>query len=202
MRGMMNEMSFARWISNIITGVLVVVLVITMVFAISSKRAGGAPRIFGYELMTVLSGSMEPSIRTGSIIAVLPAADPTRYKAGDVITYRSPEDKNILITHRILEVQRAGAGVRYVTKGDNNDGQDPKPVPAVNIVGQYSGFTVPLLGYVVSFARSKTGILIMLIGPGLLLIGWQLISVWRIISGMENPKEKEANRSTAVEKQP
>lgn len=32
----------------------------------------GEPQVFGYQLKTVLSGSMEPEIKTGSIIAVKP----------------------------------------------------------------------------------------------------------------------------------
>ena len=59
-----------------------------MVFiVISSKTSEGAPQILGYQLKTVLSGSMEPGIKTGSIIAVKAGGDMTRFQENDVITF-------------------------------------------------------------------------------------------------------------------
>lgn len=177
-----------KWISGIITGALALVLLAILFFAISSRITGGAPKIFGYELMTVLSGSMEPSIHTGSIIAIHPSSDTTRFKAGDVITFRSTEDKNILVTHRIKEVKDTGSHVEYITKGDANDAQDPKPVPAGNVVGQYADFTIPYAGFALNFAKSKAGILSLLIIPGALLIAWQIINLWRMFTRLEEEK--------------
>ncbi|MFC4766515.1 signal peptidase I SipW [Effusibacillus consociatus] len=174
-------MKVKKWISRITTGVLSTILLMTLTMTVSARFYGGIPKIFGYELLTVLSGSMEPSIHTGSIIAIRPTGDPTNFQVGEVITYRSLEEKNSLITHRILEVKGSGPQVEYVTKGDNNASQDPKPISAANVVGQFANFSIPLLGYVFTFAKSKFGIISLLVVPGMLLIIWQMLNLWRTI---------------------
>jgi signal peptidase len=98
----------------------VAILLLVLFVVISTKVSGGEPNLFGYELKMVLSGSMEPAIKTGSVIAVKPVTDPNVFQAGDVITYRSVDDPTILITHRVVEAINDSSGVKYVTKGDNN----------------------------------------------------------------------------------
>ena len=58
--------------SNLITAVLFINLILMAFLVVSSKASGGEPQAFGYQLKTVLSGSMEPTFKTGSIIAVKP----------------------------------------------------------------------------------------------------------------------------------
>lgn len=182
-------MNVRKWISNIISVLILVILLLVLFFVVSSKITGGRPKVFGYELMTVLSGSMEPEIKTGSVIAVKPLSDPYKCKVGDVVTYKSLDDPDMLITHRITKVEKSGSSVQYTTKGDSNKTEDPKPVPASHIIGIYADFTIPGLGYVSSFIKSKTGIVCVLIIPGALLILWQMISVFRLISKMEKDSE-------------
>jgi signal peptidase I len=160
-----------------------------MVFlVVSSKLSGGSPKVFGYELMTVLSGSMEPGIHTGSLIAVKPVDDPTKFKKGDIITFKGSDDPNKLITHRIIEVQKVDSTVQYITKGDNNDAKDPSPVTPSHVVGEYDGFTIPYVGYAIEFMKSKTGAVVLMIIPGVLLILYSVFSVWREISRLETKK--------------
>lgn len=185
----MKSKTVKKWISGI-TSFIIYGLLIAMIFlVVSSKISGGTPKAFGYEIMTVLSGSMEPGIKTGSIIAVKPVQDPTKFKGGDVITFKSPDDPNKLITHRIIAVQKAGSTVQYVTKGDHNDSQDPKPVIAANVIAKYSGFTIPYIGRMMAFIQSKTGAIYLLIVPGILMILWSVFSIWKSISKIE-PKNQ------------
>lgn len=156
---------------------------------ISSKASGGEPSIFGYQLKTVLSGSMEPGIQTGSIIAIKPGGDMTRFQKGDVITFMQGPDK--LITHRIEKVQGEGKNVKYVTKGDNNNAADSNPVLPNNVVGEYKGFTIPYIGYTMNFAQTKAGAALLLVLPGLLLLIYSGITIWRTISEVEGSKKNE-----------
>jgi signal peptidase len=194
---MAQKKKIKKWIGNITTGLLILVFLMVATFVVSSKMSGGAPKVFGYELLNVLSGSMEPTIKTGSIIAIQPDRDFTKLQEGNIITYRSVDDPNVLITHRILEVQNVGDSFQYVTMGDNNDGKDPVAIPASNVVGLYSGFTIPLLGYVFAFVKSKAGIVSLIIIPGALLILWQMVSVWRMISKLD--EDKRPTSSNKVE---
>ncbi|MDQ1001881.1 signal peptidase [Neobacillus niacini] len=181
--------TFKKW-ANRISSIIIYGLLICMIFlVISSKMAGGTPKVFGHEIMTVLSGSMEPGIKTGSIIAIKPVNDPTNFKKGDVITFKASDDPNKLITHRIIDVQKVDSTVQYITKGDNNDAKDPSPVGPGSIVGEYNGFTIPLVGKLMSFIQSKTGAIYLLIVPGVLMVLWSVFSIWRAITQMESKKE-------------
>lgn len=182
-------MKIKKWISNIITCLLIALILTTVFLTFSAKRDGGSPKIFGYELMSVLSGSMEPSIQTGSIVLIKPVNNTKGFKKGEVITFISPEDKNKIITHRIYDVDSKDSNVQYITKGDNNDSKDPKPVPYNNIIGKYSGITVPYLGYASGFVKSKQGAIFLLIVPGVILIIWQLFNVWMMVSKLDSDDE-------------
>ncbi|MEC2325744.1 signal peptidase I SipW [Lederbergia lenta] len=181
MRGKTN----LRWISNIVTNLLFILLVCLVFIVISSKAAGGEPSILGYQLKTVLSGSMEPNMKTGSIILVESVKGTANFKQGDVITFKTKE--NILITHRIMKVENNGQ--RYITKGDNNNEPDVEPVLAQNIVGKYSGFTVPYAGYVLHFLNTKLGAVLLLIVPGLFFLGHAFFVIHRALRMIETPKK-------------
>ncbi|WP_226536403.1 signal peptidase I SipW [Fictibacillus halophilus] len=176
-----------KWVSNIVTTILFLTLISTAFVVISSKASGGEPSVMGYQLKTVLSGSMEPGIQTGSIIAIKPGGDMTRFKKGDVLTFKESEDK--LITHRVLEVKGTGENTQYITKGDNNDAADLSPVLAANVVGEYNGFTIPYIGYLLNTAQSKMGSALLLILPGILLLLYSAVTIWKAIKEVEVPKE-------------
>lgn len=102
----------------------------------------------------VLSGSMEPAVKTGSIILVQTRAE--HVKQGDVILYQSGNEN---ITHRIV----GHTGKDYITKGDANAQNDFFPVKQKQIKGKVI-YAIPLLGYVVLFIRTlKGGCLLLLI---------------------------------------
>lgn len=176
-----------KLISGLTTALLFVLLIVTLFTVISTKVADGEPNVFGYQLKTVLSGSMEPDIQTGSIILIKPTDAQTEFEKGDVITYKSPDE--ILITHRIHEVQDNAQ--QYITKGDNNNSTDADPVLAENIVGKYTGFTIPYAGYAAHFANTKQGAVLLLILPGILLFAYAIIIIWRALQQIESPKGKE-----------
>ncbi|WP_026569312.1 MULTISPECIES: signal peptidase I SipW [Sediminibacillus] len=179
-----------RWLSRLVTFTLFATLLFMVFVVISSKASGGEPQVMGYQLKTVLSGSMEPGIKTGSVIAVKPGGDMTRFEKGDVITFQTEEE--LLITHRIVDVTTSGDNVLYETKGDNNDAADREPVLSQNVVGEYSGFTVPYVGYFISFAQSKEGSALLLILPGILLLGYAGFTIWQTISQLDAKSKKAA----------
>lgn len=151
--------------------------------------SGGKPNIAGYELLTVLSGSMEPGIMTGSVIAVKPVVKKENMQVGDVITYQSLDNAEVLITHRIIEVQNHSGNVSYLTKGDNNDAPDASPIPASHVVAHYQNIMIPYIGYILSFSKTTWGIILMMIVPGAILVISQMINVWLILTRTEEDEE-------------
>ena len=179
-----------KWVNNFITGILMILLISVASVVVISKASGGEPQLFGYQLKTVLSGSMEPGIQTGSIISVKLAVDKNGFKEGDVITFQEEED--ILITHRITEVVKSGDSVLYRTKGDNNNAEDMNPVLSENVVAKYTGFTVPNVGYFINFSQSKNGAFLLLI-PGFLLLIYSAFTIWKVLSVIELPQKKQVD---------
>ena len=195
----MKVTTIKKWISNITTGLLLIVFMFMLFIVISTKASGGEPQVFGYQMKTVLSGSMEPEITTGSIISVKPGGDMDRFKEGDVITFY--QEKDILVTHRITEVINSGENIMYRTKGDNNLKEDLNPVLSENVVAVYTGFTIPYLGYFIEFAKSKNGSALLMILPGVLLFGYSIFSILTTISRLEKQvkqsKELEETKSAS-----
>lgn len=179
-----------KWVNNIVTGILMILLISVATVVVISKASGGEPEFFGYQLKTVLSGSMEPGIQTGSIIAVEKAVVKTGFEKGDVITFKAEED--MLITHRITEVVRTGDSVLYRTKGDNNNAEDMNPVLSDNVVAKYTGFTLPYVGYFINFTQSKNGALLLLI-PGFLLLIYSAFTMWKVLSVIELRPKKQVD---------
>jgi signal peptidase len=181
-----------KWISNSFTCLLGFLLLITLFFATSSKLSGGTPKLFGLQMFAVLSGSMEPHIHTGSVIFTKPNVPVDQLHVGDVITFKPTETPDILITHRIQEINSTSGVLEFVTKGDANDSADPSPISATNVIAQYSNITIPYLGYYFEFLKTKLGLSLLLIIPGLLLILSAVIGLFREIMKLEKAaKSKE-----------
>ena len=122
-------------------------LLVFVVCAISSCLVG--LRLTGHNFYTVMSGSMEPKLKVGSIVLVRPV-DASTLKPGDIISYMTATD--IVVTHRIAEVvpdENDPSIIRFITKGDANKTVDGKQVDYRNVIGKVV-FTVPLIGYPVN----------------------------------------------------
>ena len=119
-------------------------LIVIAVVALAILLAG--VRIVGLTPYVVLSGSMEPTYHTGSLIYDK-KVDPFTLKEGDVITFMVSEDT--LATHRVVGVvpdEDEPGTIRFRTKGDANDAEDGTLVHYKNVVGT-PVFTIPSLGY-------------------------------------------------------
>ncbi|SHJ31001.1 signal peptidase I [Hespellia stercorisuis] len=127
--------------------------------------AVASPMLFGNRPVVVLSGSMEPSYPVGSLTYYHAAAF-EEIKAGDVITFKAGDS---LVTHRVEE--KNDLSRTLITKGDHNETQDINPVKEADLVGKTSTIAVPYLGYIVSYGRNMTVIILM---GAILLISYLL----------------------------
>ncbi|WP_419179306.1 signal peptidase I SipW [Gottfriedia acidiceleris] len=173
-----------RIVSSLAGSIFLVFVCILAFVVLSSRIAGGEPTILGYQIKVVLSGSMEPTFQTGSIISIKLRNNHSTYQKGDVITFHKEKE---LITHRIIDIHKVSGKVLYKTKGDHNNAPDLWEVSKEDIVGQYTGFTIPYIGYAMDFTKSKEAGALLLIVPGILL----LISAMRSIIGAKKELEVE-----------
>ena len=155
-------MNSLKKVFDIFTTVLVVLVAALAILLVGMRFAG-------FQVFTVLSGSMEPTYHTGSVIYVK-EVDYTTLQAGDVITFAISED--MVATHRIVGVvpdDEDPSVLRYRTKGDANDAEDGTLVHYKNIVGK-PVFTIPYLGYIASYIQSPPGSYIAIAGAAFLLM--------------------------------
>lgn len=142
-------------------------------------------RIFGFEIYTVLSGSMEPTYHVGSLVYVK-KTDSDELKVGDTITFKLTE--NTIATHRIKEIIKEENTIYYRTKGDANEIEDKKLTSYNDVIGKVE-FSIPLLGFLSSFIQRPPGSYITIV-IGILLI----IFVFVIDSKTEDNKNKKAKK--------
>lgn len=143
------------------------------------------PLLAGIKPYIVLSGSMEPEIKTGSVAYVDTHVDVYEIKVGDVIGF---EFGKIQATHRVVEINEDNT---FTTKGDANQNNDLAPVR----FDQYKGktiFSVPYLGRIISKVKTKTGKFV-----AALVIGLNIICIVFVSSDDDkkgkNKKEKNKN---------
>lgn len=147
---------------NAITTVLVILIVILAVLLVGVRLAG-------FQVFTVLSGSMEPTYHVGSLIYVKDV-DYRQLEAGDVITFML--DENTVATHRIIQVvpdEDEPEVLRFATQGDANDAPDGTLVHYKNVIGT-PVFTIPKLGYVANYIQNPPGTYIAISGAAILLL--------------------------------
>jgi signal peptidase I len=127
-------------LSAIGTVLLAIVASLLLVISVASHLA---PRnqytAFGHPLLTVLSGSMSPVIRTGDLIVddQVTAAQAEHLRPGQIISFLAAPGSTKIITHRIVARKIVHGLVEYQTKGDANDGPDGTLRPAKDVVGVF-----------------------------------------------------------------
>jgi len=148
-----------KWktIWNIVSTTLVVLCVACAVFLMGS-------RLLGYQVFTVLSGSMEPEYSVGDLLYVK-KVDVSKIQVGDPITFVLNEDL-VVATHRVVEVDAENQ--RFYTKGDANEITDSEPVHFNNVIG-VPQFSIPYLGYVSNYIQNPPGMYIT-VAAGVVLI--------------------------------
>ena len=173
-------------ISNVISFVLFALMVCLAFVVISSKASGGDPTVMGYQFKSVLSGSMEPTFLTGSIIAIEPTKDGSKYQKVMLLPLKRKMKNYHSPYYRCKDIN---GKVMYETKGDNNNGPDLEPVLAENVIGKYADITVPYAGYALNYANSKAGAALLII-PSLLL-GYSAITIFSAIRSIDGEKKEK-----------
>jgi len=137
----------------------------------------GIPQNF--RIFVVETGSMEPAISTGSLAFVSPQST---YQKGDVVTFNTPLEKdektNYVVTHRINDIKFENGETLFQTKGDANNAPDSLLTNQIHVIGKVNG-AIPLLGYLIGFAKTQIGFLVVIIIPSLFIIYSELQNISR-----------------------
>ena len=179
---------------NIISTVLVSLVVLLALLLVGA-------RVFGLQVFTVLSGSMEPTYHTGSLIYVK-KVDPYTIQSGQVITFLLDEDT--IATHRVVAVvpdEEDASVIRFRTKGDANASEDGGLVHYKNVIGT-PVFTIPKLGYVASYIQHPPGMYVAIAAGAILLMLTFLPDIFAPEEKSETETEEKPRRRRAAEEKP
>ena len=146
---------------KILTYIIYAIVIIFAFLAISAKFS-----FFGIRMLVVKSGSMEPTIKTGSLVI---DKIESNYKIGDIVTFKNRDKEMETTTHRITNEEVQGNIKLFTTKGDANDSLDSAKLLPDQILGKVI-FKIPYLGYIVAFSRTWPGVIILIIIPATIII--------------------------------
>lgn len=62
---------------------------------------------------------------------------------------------------------------------------------AENVVGEYTGLTIPYVDYAIVFATSEQGALLVLSLPGVLLVAYSVFIIWRSLRKIDKSKDNK-----------
>lgn len=139
------------------------------------------------EIKIVQSGSMEPTIKTGSLVIIKPESS---FKEGDIITFGKDTKTEVPTTHRIIATKVESGVVIYTTKGDANEDKDTRKVKQNEIIGKVI-FSVPYLGYIIDFAKQPFGFALLVGLPALYIVYDEVTKILTELKKIKNKKLSE-----------
>lgn len=108
------------------------------------------PKLFGYQVYDVISGSMNPAIPVNSIVFVQSAV-PEELEPGQIVAYQSGDS---VVVHRLVENHVVEG--ELVTKGDANAAPDPLKVDYSSVLGTVV-LHLPFIGLYAGALNTLTG---------------------------------------------
>ena len=171
---------------NVISNILVALVVILALLLVGA-------RVVGLQVFTVLSGSMEPTYHTGSLIYVK-EVDPYTIEVGQPITFMLNEDT--VATHRVVGIvpdEEDPTVIRFRTKGDANEAEDGGLVHYKNVIGTPI-FSIPYLGYVADYIQHPPGMYIAISAGAILLLLVFIPDIFADDKDKEQDKKKKSSR--------
>lgn len=180
---------FKKIISVILLSLVVIAVIGLLVFSMINRSKNRPTFIFGYAILWVETGSMEPTISERSYILVK-NSDGENLSKGDVICFVCEDETSAvyksLVTHRIVDFADGG----YKTKGDNTAADKwtvaPKDVCAVYVKN---------LNILTVFGRIFTSYIGLLIIFALFIVGCVFIYVPDIVNALRDGKEDKKRLS-------
>lgn len=184
---------FSRVMSAI--SVLIFIFGLVVFVSVLNASAGKVPSVFGFSVLQVSSGSMEPELMTGSVV-VVKETDVNDLKVGDVISFYST-DKSIrgkVNTHRIEKIEYSMGTARspiFTTKGDANQNVDTEKVRSANVIGKVVYDLGTVSGSVISVFQNPNVIFFVIVLPLIFITFGEAVNLATLIAKSKYDKEED-----------
>jgi signal peptidase len=151
------------------------VIGIAVMLLVAALAVYTVPRLLGWQGVIVLTGSMEPALKTGGLVFVEPV-EAKDVRPGDIISFTDSRGKTV--THRAIAIVETMQGRVFTTQGDSNEQPDFETVPATALKGKVR-YHVPHVGGWSEWLREGNNFYYLLWPPAALII---LGELWNVFS--------------------
>lgn len=135
-------------IKNFIFSIIYILVIIYLLIFV--------PKLWGYQPLVVISGSMEPTLNVGGLL-YYHEQDLVDFNKDDILVFKS---RNHTISHRIVDINEGG----FITKGDANKSVDSSIVNTKQVLGKGTDWCIPYLGLYADFIYTHKYLLFITIG--------------------------------------
>lgn len=149
----------ARWLLAAMAGLTVAALAGAILMS-----------IHGYKLLSVQTDSMLPAIRPGDALVIAPAHHKQLLKPGDIISYHSPKNPKVIVTHRLISVDPKTGWLK--TQGDKL--QRPDPAFSPEFLSGKAIAIAPKLGLAINLLFQPIGLMALIYLPAVLLVSAEI----------------------------
>lgn len=210
-------------INLVLDVVLFSILIFSSFFSVSliiTKKKTGVPMVFGYAMITVVSGSMVDAgfevgdsafikqvgareVEVGDYVAFFDYVDPNHSRPATIANGERPTStpqKNRIVFHEVIEIiTDANGDLWFRTKGTNNASADYNLIYQDYIIGKHvkegNGFA-KFMGFV----HSTVGILCLVVVPCVIILFRDCYELFTIIFEYNDEKKRLKQQSTADDK--
>lgn len=214
-------------VSNVVLYMFIIVCILGVIITIMSKKdEDGTATMFGIQMRSVISPSMEEceltdvskfeikSIRTKAIvfISVVPEDETAKnefyksLKKGDVLTFKYTYITQEVITHRIIDIKENGVG-GYIIQlaGDNKNVEDGVLIQTIDtsdeispnyVIGKVVGQSYAF-GLFIWALSTPVGLICIVILPSLIIVIIEVVRIVNIV--MADKKKKLAKEREELE---
>lgn len=187
---------------KIIKAIIFIVLLLYVVFTII-QRVSGNQSIFGYRLFAVATGSMVPDYNVNDVLAIK-EVNHNELKVGDDITYlgKKQDVSGKIVTHRIIDIEEKNGKKTYLTKGINNEVEDPT-IGDNQIYGKVVG-KVPVVTQINHIVKNQYGFFFLIFLPLVIVIFLEIadtVTEMKQDKIEKDKKEAEVNENTEDEEE-
>lgn len=211
-----------RIINFVLDVVLFSILIFSSFFSVSliiTKKKTGVPMVFGYAMITVVSGSMRDAgfevgesafikqidahdVAVGDYVAFFDYVDPTHPRPATIANGERPKstpNKNRIVFHEIIEIiTDANGDLWFRTKGTNNATADYNLVYQDYIIGKHikegNGFAKFM-----QFVHSTLGIICLVVVPCVIILFRDCYELLTIIFEYNDEKKKQKKAQTLAD---
>lgn len=174
--------AFAR-IANLVVRAL---LAISLILLVAGAVGLASLHLRGQQLLSVQTASMVPAFRPGDALIVEPVSISSLH-IGDIISYQSPRDTGVIISHRLIAIDK-GTG-ELITAGDVLHTPD-QPFPPRQVVGRPEAL-LPRFGIVLDFIRRPIGLALAIYLPAMVIV---ILEVKHLVHHYQTPHYRLVSR--------